>query len=155
MSYDWKNILINQQECIRNALKTIDSEALRIALVVNEHMDLVGVVTDGDIRRGLLKNLTLEDSVSAVMNPTPLTIPVGTSRKDAKKLMDAKGILAIPVVDGKKVVALETLHSFSQQHKYEHPVFLMAGGFGTRLKPLTDHCPKPLLKVGDKPILEI
>lgn len=155
MSYDWKNILINQHECIRNALKTIDSEALRIALVVNEDMDLVGVVTDGDIRRGLLKNLTLDDSVSAVMNPTPLTIPVGTSRKDAKKLMHSKGILAIPVVDGKKVVALETLHSFSQLHKYEHPVFLMAGGFGTRLKPLTDNCPKPLLKVGDKPILEI
>jgi len=155
MSYDWNNILIRSQDSIRNALKTIDSEALRIALVVDEQMSLVGVVTDGDIRRGLLRNLSLDDQVSAVMNSTPLTIPVGYSRTEARKLMLSKGILAIPVVDDKRVVALETLHTFSQQRKYEHPVFLMAGGFGTRLRPLTDNCPKPLLKVGGKPILEI
>lgn len=155
MNYNWKNILIQQHESIRSALKTIDSEALRIALVVDDDLNLIGVVTDGDIRRGLIKNCTLDDCVSEVMNCRPLTIPVGFSRRDAVKLMHGKGILALPVVNGDKVVALETLYRFSQQHKYEHPVFLMAGGFGTRLRPLTDNCPKPMLKIGDTPILEI
>jgi dTDP-glucose pyrophosphorylase len=155
MSYDWKNILIKPTDSLREALAIIDSEALRIALVTDKEMNLVGVVTDGDIRRGLLKNLSLDDRVSNVMNPSPLTIKPGMSRKEIVQLMQSKGILAIPVLDGARVVGLETLQRFSGQTKYKNPVFLMAGGFGTRLRPLTDNCPKPLLKVGDKPILEI
>jgi dTDP-glucose pyrophosphorylase len=155
MSYNWKNILIKPTATIRDALNIIDSEALRIALVTDDDFNLVGVVTDGDIRRGLLKNLALTDDVSAVMNFHPLTITSGVSRKDVVKLMQSRNILAVPVVEASKVVGLETLQHFGSQSQYQNPVFLMAGGFGTRLRPLTDNCPKPLLKVGDKPILEI
>jgi dTDP-glucose pyrophosphorylase len=155
MSYNWKNILIKPTATIRDALNIIDSEALRIALVTDDDFNLVGVVTDGDIRRGLLKNLALTDDVSAVMNCHPLTITSGVSRKDVVKLMQSRGILAVPVVEASKVVGLETLQRYGSQSQYQNPVFLMAGGFGTRLRPLTDNCPKPLLKVGDKPILEI
>jgi dTDP-glucose pyrophosphorylase len=155
MSYNWKNILIKPSASIRDALNIIDSEALRIALVTDDDFNLVGVVTDGDIRRGLLKNLALTDDVSAVMNNHPLTVTQGVSRKDVVKLMQNQGILAVPVVHESKVVGLETLQRFGSQSQYQNPVFLMAGGFGTRLRPLTDNCPKPLLKVGDKPILEI
>ncbi|MCV5927700.1 sugar phosphate nucleotidyltransferase, partial [Escherichia coli] len=59
-----------------------------------------------------------------------------------------------PLLDNGKVVGLETLHHALSTPVYENPVFIMAGGFGTRLRPLTDHCPKPMLKIGDKPILE-
>lgn len=155
MSYNWKNILIKPSASIRDALNIIDSEALRIALVTDDDFNLVGVVTDGDIRRGLLKNLALTDDVSAVMNNHPLTVTQEASRKDVVKLMQSRNILAVPVVEASKVVGLETLQRFGSQSQYQNPVFLMAGGFGTRLRPLTDNCPKPLLKVGDKPILEI
>jgi NDP-sugar pyrophosphorylase family protein len=99
--------------------------------------------------------LSLSSPVSSVMNTQPLTAKLGTPRKELVKFMEEKQLLAIPLLDGDKVAGLETLQRVGQQSKYQNPVFLMAGGFGTRLKPLTDNCPKPLLKVGDKPILEI
>ena len=155
MSYDWKNILIKPDQPIRDALQLIDSESLRIALVVDDELRLLGVVTDGDVRRGLLKNLSLTSPVSNVMSTNPLTASLGTSRKELVKFMESKQLLAVPLLNGEFVAGLETLQRAGQYSKYQNPVFLMAGGFGTRLRPLTDNCPKPLLKVGDKPILEI
>lgn len=155
MSYCWKNVLINPNHSIRDALEIINNEALRVALVVDNDQHLVGVVTDGDIRRGLLKNLTLAEPVSLVMNSSPTTAKSGTSRERLIELMDKKGILSIPLLDElDKVVGLETLHGVLHRPKYQNPVFIMAGGFGTRLRPLTDNCPKPMLKIGSKPILE-
>lgn len=155
MSLSWKSVAIKPEHTIRDALEVINREALRVALVVDDSQRLTGVVTDGDIRRGLLNNLVLSDSVSLVMNTNPLTAIVGTSRESLLALMEKKGILSIPLVDGAgQLVGLETLHSALHQPKYDNPVFLMAGGFGTRLRPLTDVCPKPMLKVGNKPILE-
>lgn len=155
MSYDWKNILIKPDQPIRDALQLIDSESLRIALVVDSDLHLLGVVTDGDIRRGLLRNLTLASPVSMVMNTKPLTAELGSARKDLVRFMEKEQLLAIPLMESNRVAGLETLQRVGQYSKYQNPVFLMAGGFGTRLKPLTDNCPKPLLRVGDKPILEI
>lgn len=155
MSYDWKNILIKPEQPIRDALQLIDRESLRIALVVDDEMRLLGVVTDGDVRRGLLRNFGLESPVKYVMNRSPLTAELNTARKDLVKFMEEKQLLAIPLMINDKVAGLETLQRAGQYSKYQNPVFLMAGGFGTRLRPLTDNCPKPLLKVGDKPILEI
>lgn len=155
MSYDWKNILLKPEQPIRDALELIDRESLRIALVVDSELRLLGVVTDGDIRRGLLRNLTLSSPVNEVMSSNPLTAKVGTSRKELVKFMEKRQLLAIPLLEDGVVAGLETLQRAEGLSKYQNPVFLMAGGFGTRLKPLTDNCPKPLLKVGDKPILEI
>ncbi|ASU23366.1 alcohol dehydrogenase [Vibrio qinghaiensis] len=155
MSYCWKNVLIKPDNSIRDALEIINNEALRVVLVVDNNQYLVGVVTDGDIRRGLLKNLTLAEPVSLVMNLSPTTVKAGASREDLIELMEKKGILSIPLLDDAgKVVGLETLHGALHRQKYQNPVFLMAGGFGTRLRPLTDNCPKPMLKIGNKPILE-
>lgn len=154
MSYNWKNTLLSPSNSIRDALRIIDAEALRIALVVDVEMKLLGVVTDGDIRRGLLKSALLDNCVTDVMNKSPIVADVGTSRKDLLKLMTSKSLLAIPLVESGRIVGLETLQRF-ETHRYDNPVFIMAGGFGTRLRPLTDNCPKPMLKVGDKPMLEI
>lgn len=155
MSYEWKNILLKPEQPIRDALQLIDSESLRIALVVDEEFRLLGVVTDGDVRRGLLNNLTISSPVSSIMNTKPLTAQLGTPRKELVKFMEREQLLAIPLIEGDKVAGLETLQRVGQYSKYQNPVFIMAGGFGTRLRPLTDNCPKPLLKIGDKPILEI
>ncbi|ABU69678.1 MULTISPECIES: nucleotidyltransferase family protein [Vibrio] len=154
MSHEWKNVLLTPTATILEALEIINREALRVALVVDEHQHLLGVVTDGDIRRGLLSNLPLTDPIAMVMNTNPTTASVGTEREELIDLMESKGILSVPLLKNAQVVGLETLQGALCRPKYENPVFIMAGGFGTRLKPLTDTCPKPMLKVGGKPILE-
>uniref|UniRef100_UPI004047D460 nucleotidyltransferase family protein n=1 Tax=Roseivirga sp. TaxID=1964215 RepID=UPI004047D460 len=155
MSHSWQKTLISQTDTIKQSLEIINNESLRVALVVDSNQHLVGVVTDGDIRRGLLKNITLEEPVSLVMNHSPTTAKMGTRREALIELMEEMDILSIPLVDDAgKLVGLETLHGVLHRPKYQNPVFLMAGGFGTRLRPLTDICPKPMLKIGSKPILE-
>lgn len=154
MSHLWNNVLIKANSTIREALEIINNEALRVVLVINEHHELLGVVTDGDIRRGILDNLSLAAPVTEVMNTSPVTADVSTSREKLASLMESKGILSIPILSQGKVVGLETLQGVLSKPKYDNPVFIMAGGFGTRLKPLTDNCPKPMLPIGGKPMLE-
>ena len=154
MSHNWKKILVSPNDTLRSVLKTIDQEALKLAIVVDESNYLLGTVSDGDLRRAILNNTSLDELVSTIMHRNPTTADFGTSRKSLLELIENKELLAIPILDNKKVVGLETLHGLLHKVKYENPVFLMAGGFGTRLKPLTDTCPKPLLKVGERPILE-
>lgn len=155
MSFCWRNVLIKPDSSIRDALEIINNEALRVALVVDKNQYLLGVVSDGDIRRGLLKNLSLAEPVSLVMNTSPTIAKIGTQREALIRLMEKKNILCIPLLDETgKIVGLETLHSALHRPNYQNPVFIMAGGFGTRLRPLTDNCPKPMLKIGNKPILE-
>ncbi|WP_312627713.1 nucleotidyltransferase family protein [Scandinavium sp.] len=155
MTQHWKNILIKPECTVREALEIINNEALRTALVVDDKCRLVGVVTDGDIRRGLLNNLPLSAEVNNVMNKNPITAAANITRKELHRIMTSKGILSIPIMQDGVVIGLETLSSTTIESVLENPVFIMAGGFGTRLRPLTDTCPKPMLKVGGKPILEI
>lgn len=155
MSHCWQKTLISESNTIKQALEIINSEALRVAIVVDEHKRLLGMVTDGDIRRALLNDFVLTDSVSKVMNSNPIAAKEGISKERLIELMEMKQILSVPLLDAdNKVVGLETLHSVLSKESYKNPVFIMAGGFGTRLRPLTDNCPKPMLKVGEKPILE-
>lgn len=156
MSKNWENVLISATESVRSALRIINDEALRIAIVVDADRRLLGVVTDGDIRRGILNNIELDADVSTVMNTTPIFARSDMLPAQLMNLMSEKSILALPIVDHStnEVIGLETLESKLKRIKYDNPVFIMAGGFGTRLRPLTDSCPKPMLKVGDKPILE-
>ncbi len=155
MSHRWQKTLIPKSSTIKQALQIINTEALRVAVVVDQDQRLLGMVTDGDIRRGLLNDLMLTDSVVKVMNSSPITAKQGTSKVKLVELMEQKQILSVPLLDQEnKIVGLETLHSALSKDRYQNPVFIMAGGFGTRLRPLTDNCPKPMLKVGDKPILE-
>ncbi|WP_067984417.1 nucleotidyltransferase family protein [Neptuniibacter pectenicola] len=154
MNTKWKKVAIAQNDTVLSALKLINDEPLKVVLVVDENDGLLGVVTDGDIRRGLLNNLQLSDPVSLVMNAEPIIASLNASSDELRNLMESSGVLMIPIIDDGKVVGLETLHHLLAKPKYDNPVFIMAGGFGTRLKPLTDDCPKPMLKVGKKPILE-
>lgn len=154
MSYNWKEILLLPTNTIRDALKIIDSGALQIALVTLNNK-LQGTVTDGDIRRGLLNNISLDDSIEKIMNKAPLTADYSFSKSTLISLLESKKITSIPILKNGELVGLETLHHLLEKPKLDNPIFIMAGGFGTRLRPLTDNCPKPLLKVGNKPILEI
>ena len=154
MTINWQKVVIESSVSIKDALKVIDKEALRVALVV-ESNKLVGMVTDGDVRRGILKGIELNDPVDKIMNKSPLSASINLSTEELKRLMQQRQILSLPLVDDEGfLVGLKTLYDTLTVQKRENPVFIMAGGFGTRLKPLTDNCPKPMLKVGDKPMLE-
>ncbi|ATF91959.1 nucleotidyltransferase family protein [Cedecea neteri] len=154
MAQQWKNVLIKADNTIREALEIINKEALKVVLVVDDAENLLGVITDGDIRRSILNNIELSAPVSLVMNKNPITASRHDSFAKLNQLMISKSIFSIPILDGEKVVGLETMQTVNGRRSYENPVFIMAGGFGTRLKPLTDNCPKPMLKIGDRPILE-
>lgn len=151
---EWKSVVLNTNATLREAMRIIDQAALRIALVCNEQGHLLGTVTDGDIRRGLLLDCNMEDPVARVMNIKPKTAKVTDSREQRLKVMDQFDLLSLPIIDEQGcLLGLETLHHALQPVKRDNPVFIMAGGFGTRLRPLTDHCPKPMLLVGEKPML--
>ncbi|WP_240036285.1 nucleotidyltransferase family protein [Pseudoalteromonas sp. A757] len=152
---NWENIIISPDDSIKTALSVIDKEALRLAIVAKNGV-LKGVVTDGDIRRAILKGTELSCIVEEIMNRNPITACASLSSNELQKMMKENEILSLPIVDDEgRVVGLKTLYDTFLVEKRNNPVFIMAGGFGTRLRPLTDDCPKPMLKVGGKPMLEI
>ncbi|MGZ4953842.1 MAG: nucleotidyltransferase family protein [Methylobacter sp.] len=155
MKYNWRNALINPKTTLQEAICVIDKAALQIALVIDDLGRLSGVVTDGDIRRALMRGLSLDHGVAEVMNANPKVASVDDSKTKMCATMEVHNLIHLPVldVDG-KVVGLETLQGLYKPPHFQNPVFLMAGGFGRRLRPLTDLCPKPLLEIGGKPILE-
>ena len=154
MSHDWRNILVLPSATVKEVLKVIDSESLQLALVVDSDKRLLGTVTDGDIRRAFINGASLSDSIDGIMSTTPTVADLRMPKTKISELMTAKELGSIPILSDGVVVGLETIYRVAQKDKLNNPVFLMAGGFGSRLRPLTDNCPKPLLKVGDKPILE-
>jgi len=153
---NWESALIGPQVVLEDAIATMDRSALRIAIVVDDERRLLGTLTDGDVRRALLRHQSLNVPVSQVMCATPQVAQRDWNRERVLAVMESTQLLQLPVVDAEnRVVGLETLHGLLDKRLLNNPVFLMAGGFGTRLHPLTNYCPKPLLKVGDKPILEL
>jgi dTDP-glucose pyrophosphorylase len=152
----WEQILVGPELPLEQAIATLDREGLRIALVVDEQRHLLGTLTDGDVRRALLRHVPLDVAVKTVMYTSPITAQRDWSNERVLALMEQHQLLQIPVLDEeRRVTGLETLHGLLRKRRRDNPVFLMAGGFGTRLQPLTNHCPKPLLRVGNKPILEM
>jgi dTDP-glucose pyrophosphorylase len=151
----WRDLLMTPSLTIRDAIARIDAGNAGIVLVTDEGERLLGTVTDGDVRRGLLRGLSLTDPVSAVMNKSPTTAGCREDRAAILALMKRKLFHQIPLVDERgRVVGLETLDELLQPGRRETPVVLLAGGLGMRLRPLTEEVPKPMLRIGDKPILE-
>jgi dTDP-glucose pyrophosphorylase len=152
---EWRSAIVHPSASIRDAMRHIERSELQIALVVDEDGILRGVATDGDIRRGLLDRLTLEDSIDRVMNTAPLVVGTGEDPQAVVDLMVDQDIHHVPVVDGDgRLVGLERIAEALRPRERPNPVMLMAGGLGTRLRPLTNTRPKPLIEVGDRPILQ-
>lgn len=140
---------------IRETLQILSISALQIAFVIDERHHLLGVVTDGDVRRFLLRGGDLAQTVDDVMNRHPVTAKEGTERAVLLRLMQMHTVRQIPLVDDdNRLVGLAQMEDLIYQRQRDNFVVLMAGGLGMRLRPLTDNVPKPLLKVGQKPILE-
>jgi dTDP-glucose pyrophosphorylase len=146
-------ITVSKNAPIREALSKISAGALRIALVVENNL-LLGTITDGDIRDALLDGLTLDDSIESLYNRNPI---VCYDNEDNELIIEKaikKKIYQIPIVNRKnEIVGIEDINELLQPKIKKNTVIIMAGGMGTRLRPLTENTPKPMLKVGTKPIL--
>ncbi|MEA2051168.1 MAG: nucleotidyltransferase family protein [Campylobacterota bacterium] len=148
-------ITINKNQSIKEALQIIDKGAIRIAIVLDETQKVIGTLTDGDIRRGLLNGLNLESSIDNLYFKTPTLANINDSKESIIQKAISKKLYQIPIVDNDgKLVDIEDLATLLKITTKRNRVILMAGGLGTRLRPLTEDTPKPLLKVGNKPILE-
>lgn len=140
---------------MKEAIEVLNNESLRIVLVVDKCNKLVGTITDGDVRRALLHHISMDTLVSEIMHTTPKVISVNDDREQTLRQMQSHDLLQLPIVDANGcVVGLETLQHLFKRKRYDNPVFLMAGGFGKRLLPLTKYTPKPMLNIGSSPILE-
>ena len=152
---NWKQTLVLPGTSLKDAIHVLDSGAMQIVLVVDDDNRLMGTLTDGDIRRGILKGISLDEPASKIMNPSPTVARSGDDRQLILTMMQQKQLHHIPVVDEHGgLIGLEMLDEIIQCRVRDNPVVLMAGGLGSRLQPLTNDCPKPMLQVGSKPLLE-
>lgn len=156
-----KNLLISVSDSIKDSLKTMDKESRKVLYVVDENNKLLGALSDGDIRRAILKGCQLTDTIESYMNPKPVYATQETGAERLKELMIENEIQSIPVIDNAgAVVEVQFWHELfaSKETAYpsiDIPLVVMAGGFGTRLEPVTKVLPKPLIPIEDKTIIEI
>ena len=150
------DVLVRRDATVREALEALTKSGKQIVLVVSGDGQLVGVATDGDLRKGLLRGATLESPISAAMNPSPIVAAPGMPRREALALLQARSLRHLPVVDERgRVVDLLRLEELLETSPLPACAVIMAGGEGRRLRPLTDETPKPLLRVGGTPLLEL
>ncbi len=153
---NWKSILVGHLDTIFNVLQIIDNTALQIALVVDANNRLLGTVTDGDVRRGILRDISLDMPVQQVMNVKPVVARLGDRREAIFLLMKKSDVKQIPILDDSGcVVGVEFLSELGEKKPdLDNYVVLMVGGMGTRLWSVFNESPKSLAQIGNKPILE-
>jgi dTDP-glucose pyrophosphorylase len=151
----WRQAILPVDSTIQQAIRNLDQVAIKIVLVVNERVELEGTISDGDIRRGLLKGLDLNSPIASLIHRNALVVPPEMGRDMVMQLMVANKIQQIPVVNEcRHVVGLHLWDEITSPPERSNLMVIMAGGMGTRLRPHTENCPKPLLHVAGKPMLE-
>jgi dTDP-glucose pyrophosphorylase len=151
----WTRLTVQPPVTIREAIAAIDAGGMQIVFVVDEAGRLLGTVSDGDVRRAILRGVSLESPATEIMNPQPLVARPDGDRDLLIANMRASQIHRVPVVDAEgRMIGLEVFDKLLRPALRDNVVVLMAGGRGTRLQPLTNERPKPMLMVGDRPILE-
>jgi dTDP-glucose pyrophosphorylase/CBS domain-containing protein len=149
------DIVVKESSSILDVLKIIDESSKQLAIVVDDNNKLLGTISDGDIRRAILKNIPLTESVKNIYFKNPTTADINNSREEIINICKVKKIHQLPIVDAEgNILGLEVLDELISREKKLNKAVLMVGGLGTRLQPLTESIPKPMLKVGNKPILE-
>jgi hypothetical protein len=152
-------LLVAPETPISQAIEQIDRNSKGIVLVTDPQRHLMGTVTDGDVRRTILAGIALDKPVRLILerksNRPPLSAPQGTGDGELLKIMQQHVIQQLPLLDEeRRVVALVTLGDLMPEQVLPIQAVVMAGGFGKRLYPLTDETPKPMLPVGDRPLME-
>ena len=151
----WRESVLPLNSTVKDSIVLLGKISHKIILIINEDDSIKGTISDGDIRRGLLKGLELSSSIESIINFSPWTVFSTVNKKSVFDLMVTNKLLHVPVIDSqKRVVGLYVWDEINIPKVRPNIMVIMAGGKGTRLMPHTDNCPKPLLKVSGKPILE-
>ena len=151
----WKQTIIKSSATLKHAVESLNKSALKIVLIVDEDNKFIGTIVDGDIRRALLRGLSLENNILQVVNKDSLTVNDKTASSDIYQLMKKNKIQQIPVINEKrKLVGLEVDDILRNEKSLDNDFIIMAGGRGKRLKPLTNRIPKPMIEVRGKPIID-
>ncbi|MDP0561659.1 MAG: nucleotidyltransferase family protein [Candidatus Endonucleobacter sp. (ex Gigantidas childressi)] len=150
-----KDIIVNEETSIIDVLEIIDKSSKQLVIVTDKDQKLLGTLSDGDVRRALLRNVSLTESIKNIYFKTPTIANVNDSKGHLINICTVKKIHQIPIVDNDgNLVGLEVLDELISKKTKKNKVVLMVGGLGTRLKPLTETTPKPMLHVGCKPLLQ-
>lgn len=152
---NWKKAIIKIDSSLEDSIKKLELAEVQILMVVNKSNTFIGTITDGDLRRGLIKGINLTDSIDKIINFNPIIAPPGTGLDLVKEIMLINSINQLPIIDkNKKIKDLHILKDFIESKDIDTPLVIMAGGKGVRLRPLTNNIPKPMLEIRGKPILE-
>jgi len=151
-----EKIMVGQGSAVREAIEAIDAGAVEIALMVDADGSLLGTISDGDIRRALLRGIKLEDPAEKVLHRRAITAPKDAEPAELLSLMIDHGVEQIPLIQKGRVVDVAFIRDLinPEEREHERSAVIMAGGKGSRLRPLTEEVPKPMLTVGDRPLLE-
>lgn len=154
---DIKKLSILPTTTLQEALKILGIyDGVRLLVVVDKDDNFLGIITDPDIRRGLTRGLNLQSPVESIIQKSPITASINDSKQKLISLSAKHNIYEIPIRDQNgRIVAIESISSLLRDTRFDNTIVIMAGGLGMRLRPLTESLPKPMLKVGSKPILQI
>ncbi|MDB9754296.1 nucleotidyltransferase family protein [Amylibacter sp.] len=151
----WRQAILQETATVGQAIHNLNDYGIKIVLVVDKANKLIGTISDGDIRRGLLKGLDLDSDLTSIVHENALVVPLEMGRDTVMKLMVANKIHQIPVVDTQQqLLGLHLWDEITTSPTRSNLMVIMAGGKGTRLLPYTQNCPKPMIEVGGKPMLE-
>ena len=151
----WEGALLSSKSKIKDVIESLNRSSLKIVLVIDESQRFLGTISDGDIRRGLLKGLDLESDIESIVHVNALVVTPEMGRETVIQLMTANKVQQIPVVDAnQRVKGLHLWDELTTTPARENSMIIMAGGKGTRLLPHTQNCPKPMVLVSGKPMLE-
>lgn len=154
-SEDLSRFVVRPDQTVREAMQVISDNWRELALVADASMRVLGVITDGDIRRGLLSSVTMESPASSVMTRQYVAVQPNVDRAGVLDLMKARSIRQVPVLDAeRRLVGIHFLEALIGTTEKPNAAVIMAGGEGRRLRPFTDARPKPMMEVAGRPILE-
>ncbi|HEB9417023.1 TPA: nucleotidyltransferase family protein [Campylobacter coli] len=152
---DINKLKLTPDSSIEEALKVVGQERVRLGIIVDKKDNFLGVISDSNIRKALIKGKNLQSKIKDIYTKNPITIKENTNKNELLKLSAKTDIYDFPVLNDKKeVISIKSISSLLNRQVNSNFVIIMAGGLGTRLKELTKDTPKPMLKVGKKPILE-
>lgn len=153
---NYLEICIDESASGIDAMEVLNNSEVKIALVLNKDCRLIGTISDGDIRRLILRGKSFKSNVCEIMNKDFSYLKQCSSQEDALKIMNEKKIDYIPILNNKgEVMKILSKNDFKKTTKKDNHVVIMAGGKGMRLRPFTESCPKPMINIGSKPMLEI
>ena len=150
-----QHFYLKASNSVLDVINNIEDSEYQICFIVDDSDSLIGSITDGDIRRGLIEGHSIDSNASQIMNSNPISILSTQSEREAQTIMTANQIKQLPVINKEnQLIGLYLMDQILNLAPKDNQILIMAGGFGKRMMPLTENLPKPMLEVAGKPILE-